>query len=46
VSAEDIMKLARKMFLKAPSVGCVGHDLSKIPVYSLIKQYANSLKVI
>lgn len=34
VTAEDITRLARDMFTRPPSVGCVGEDLSRVPSYN------------
>jgi processing peptidase subunit alpha len=46
VSAEDLLRVAQAMVQQAPSVGCVGHDLSKVPAYSdivsFVKMYVDS----
>lgn len=42
VTAEDIKQVARLMMSKAPSVGCVGHNLSSLPNYEEIAQYTSS----
>lgn len=39
VTAEDIMNVARRMFMKPPSIGCVGYDVSKLPDYSEVLQW-------
>ena len=44
VTAKDIMRVAQRMFEKPPSVGAVGHNLSKLPSFELIKDYTDSLR--
>ena len=43
VTAQDIQQLADRMFRSAPSVGAVGHNLSKLPMYDSIESYAKQL---
>ena len=43
VTAQDIQQLADRMFRSAPSVGAVGHDLSKLPAYDNMEAYAKQL---
>ena len=45
VTKQDLQELADKMFQSAPSVGAVGHDLSKLPTYEIIESYAKHLKM-
>lgn len=42
VTAEDIQRLAQKMVVTPPSVGCVGPDLSRIPKYEDILRFTES----
>jgi len=46
IKAEDLLRVARALVLQPPSIGCVGHDLSKVPAYSdivaFVKMYVDS----
>lgn len=42
VSADDILRLAQKMVLTPPSVGCVGPNLQRIPKYEDIKRFTET----
>ena len=44
VTAEDIMRVAQRMFEKPPAVGAVGHNLSTLPKFELISDYTNTLR--
>lgn len=46
ITAEDIQKVAKIMFQNGikPAIGCVGHDLSKVPPYENIKAYAEQVR--
>eukprot|EP00605_Chrysophyceae_sp_TOSAG23-4_P002348 GSChrysophyteH1.ASY1.ANO1.2596.1 assembled CDS len=39
VTAEDLMRVADDMLNNPPAIGCVGHDLSKVPEYKDIKDF-------
>jgi processing peptidase subunit alpha len=44
ITKEDLMEIAGKMIESAPSIGCVGHNLSKVPPYEQIESYFNAYK--
>jgi processing peptidase subunit alpha len=45
VTAEDLMGVARRMMLTRPAVGCVGHDLSKVPTYDDIDTFTEKYRI-
>ena len=44
VTKEDLIAVAKRMLLTPPAVGCIGHDLSKVPTYDQINQVTNKTR--
>jgi len=42
VTADDILRLAQKMIITPPSVGCVGPDLQRVPKYEDIRRFTEN----
>ena len=45
VTKEDLMAVARRMLLTPPAVGCIGHDLSKMPDYDQILEFTTKFRI-
>lgn len=40
ITKKDLMDVARRMMKSKPAVGCVGHDLSHVPAYEMLENFA------
>ena len=44
VTKDDLIAVAQRLLLTPPAVGCIGHDLSKMPEYDLIADFTRQYR--
>lgn len=45
VTKEDLIAVAQRLLLSPPAVGCVGHDISKMPDYEQILEFTQKYRI-